>query len=167
MNNIFKRKSVRKYLDKPVEQEKIEIMLKAGMQAPSAANQQPWEFLVVTDREKLEKLSNMSPYAKPLAKAGLAIILIGNLTKAVFPGTWEQDLGAASENILLEAVDLGLSGVWLGVAPEQDRMDFITKQFSLPTELKPFSVLSIGYPDEAEPTLVERYDPTRVHYNHY
>lgn len=166
MNNIFKRKSIRKYLDKPVEQEKIELMLKAGMQAPSAANQQPWEFLVVTDKEKLQQLSEMSPYAKPLANAAVAFILIGNLAKAHFPGSWQQDLAAASENILLEATDLGLGGVWLGTAPEQDRMDYISKLFSLPEDLKPFSVLSIGYPDEAQ-TIVERYDPTRVHYNKY
>lgn len=166
MNNIMKRQSIRKYLDKPVEQEKIELMLKAGMQAPSAANQQPWEFLVITDKEKLQQLGEMSPYAKPAANCGVAFVLIGNLDKAHFPGSWQQDMAAAAENILLEAADLELGGVWLGTAPEQDRMDFISHLFDLPKNLKPFCLLSIGYPDESR-ELVERYDPTRVHYNQY
>ena len=61
MNSIFHRISVRKYEDKPVEKEKIMEILKAGMQAPSACNQQPWEFYVVTDKEKIQKLSKVTP----------------------------------------------------------------------------------------------------------
>jgi len=166
MNNIFKRQSVRKYLAKPIEQEKIEMMLKAGMQAPSAANQQPWEFLVITDKEKLQALSGMSPYAKPVANCSVALVLLGNLDTANFPQCWQQDMAAAAENILLEATELELGGVWLGVAPEQDRMDYITKLFNLPEKIKPFCLLSIGYPDQAQ-TIVERYDSARVHYDKY
>jgi len=166
MNNIFKRQSVRKYLDKPIEKEKIEILLKAGMQAPSAANQQPWEFLIITDKEKLQALSGMSPYAKPVAKCSVAFVLLGNLETANFPGSWQQDMAAAAENILLEATDLDLGGVWLGVAPEKDRMDYITKLFDLPEKIKPFCLLSIGYPDEAQ-KISERYDASRVHYEKY
>ncbi|KNZ41822.1 nitroreductase family protein [Acetobacterium bakii] len=166
MNNIFKRQSIRKYLDKPVEKEKIELLLKAGMQAPSAANQQPWEFLVITDKEKLQALSEMSPYAKPLADCGVAFVLLGNLETAHFPQYWQQDMAAAAENILLEATDLDLGGVWLGVAPENDRMNHITRVCELPDNIKPFCLLSIGYPDEQR-TIIERYDASRVHYEKY
>ena len=69
MNSIFHRISVRKYEDKPVEKEKIMQILKAGMQAPSACNQQPWEFYVVTDKKKIEALSKMTPYTGCAAKA--------------------------------------------------------------------------------------------------
>ena len=71
MNSIFHRISVRKYKDRPVEKEKIMQILKAGMQAPSACNQQPWEFYVVTDKEKIKQLSKCTPYAGCAAGAGL------------------------------------------------------------------------------------------------
>ncbi len=74
MNSIYHRVSIRKYLDKPVEKEKIEALLRAAMQAPSAGNQQPWEFYVITDRTKLEELSKVSPYAGMTKDAPLAIV---------------------------------------------------------------------------------------------
>ncbi|MGL4607066.1 MAG: nitroreductase family protein [Eubacteriaceae bacterium] len=166
MNNIFKRFSVRKYEDRPIEKEKIELLLKAAMQAPSAANQQPWEFLVVTDPVKLEALSQMSPYSKMVARCGAAIVLLGNLASAHFPQYWQQDLAAAAENILLQATDIDLGGVWLGVAPEEDRMAHISKIFDLPKNIQPFALISLGYPNESR-EIKERYDPSRVHYNQY
>jgi len=108
----------------------------------------------------------MSPYAKPVADCSVAFVLLGNLDTAHFPQCWQQDMAAAAENILLEATDLELGGGWLGVAPEEDRMDYITKLFNLPADIKPFYLLSIGYPNEAQ-TIVERYDSARVHYNKY
>lgn len=166
MNSIFKRQSIRKYLDKPVEQEKIELMLKAGMQAPSAANQQPWEFLVVTDKEKLQALSGLSPYSKPVANCGVAFVLLCNLDNVPLPQYWQQDMATAAENMLLQATELELGGVWLAVPPEENRKNYITTLFKLPDNIKPFCVLSIGYPDEAR-TMVERYDASRVHYEQY
>ena len=74
MDSIFHRVSIRKYQDKPVEKEKTEAILRAAMQAPSAANQQPWEFYVVTDKEILKELSEASPYAKMVANAPVAIV---------------------------------------------------------------------------------------------
>ena len=73
-NSIYHRISVRKYQDKPVEREKIEAILRAAMQAPSAGNQQPWAFYVVTNREKLEALSNVHPYAGMVKAAPAAIV---------------------------------------------------------------------------------------------
>lgn len=63
MNNIYHRVSIRKYKDCPVEKDKLLQILKAGMQAPNACNQQPWEFYVVTDKETIQKLSQITPYA--------------------------------------------------------------------------------------------------------
>lgn len=99
-NIIFKRRSIRSFEDKPVEPEKVERILRAGMQAPSAHNKQPWEFLVVTDKDKRDALSQMSPYAGMVAYAPVAIIVIGHpdsMTEKFMP----QDLGACTENILL------------------------------------------------------------------
>lgn len=165
MNSIFQRRSVRTYLEKPVEAKKIETLLRAAMQAPSAGNQQASEFLVIQNRVSLEMLSTMSPYAKPIANAPLAIVLLGNAERMKFPENWEQDLGAAAENLLLEAAELGLGAVWLGVHPLNERIDKIKAQYALPENLKPFAVIALGYPkEESANHFVDRWNAERVHY---
>lgn len=166
MNEIFNRASVRVFKDAPVEKEKIEMLLKAAMQAPSAGNQRPWEFIVVEDKKTLEQLSETDPYAKFVAKVPAAIVALGNTNEMRFPEHWEQDLGAACENILLEAVSQELGAVWLGVAPLKERMDHITKVFDLPDNIRPYAIIPFGYakrPYEVE----ERYDADRVHFEEY
>ena len=74
MNEIFKRASIRRFEDRAVEEEKITMILKAAMAAPSAGNQQPWEFFVVTDREKIKELSKCSPYSRCAAKAPVVLV---------------------------------------------------------------------------------------------
>jgi nitroreductase len=165
MDIIFKRRSVRAYLKKTIEPEKIEKLLRAAMQAPSAGNQRESEFLVVQDRAALKQLSEMSPYAKMIAEAPLAIVILGNTGRMKFSENWEQDLGAAAENLLLEAVDLGLGAVWLGVHPLPDRINAIREQFSLPENLRPFAVIAAGYPKDAGANcFADRWDENRVHY---
>ena len=136
------------------------------MTAPTAANQREWEFVVVTEKVLFDKLSAATPYSKPVAKAPLAIVILSNFEKTIFPECWQQDLGACAQNILLEAVHLGLGGVWLGVAPLEDRMKTVSDIFSLPAEVKPFAVIALGYPREDIPPK-ERYEPNKVHYNGY
>lgn len=167
MNSIFTRRSIRKYQDKIVEKDKIEKLLRAAMQAPSAANQQPWEFIVIQDKGKLGKLSEMSPYSKLLAKAPLAIILIANKENLKFPDSWQQDMGAAAENILLEAVELGLGAVWLGTAPEEDRINYIKDMFNLKENIIPYCVISLGYPEGEGNKFIDRFDESKVHYEKY
>lgn len=168
MENIFKRRSIRKYKDVKVEDEKIEKLLRAAMQAPSAGNQQPWEFIVIQNKEKLLQLSNLSIYAKPLESAPLAIIVLANKDRMRFSENWEQDLGAATQNILLEAVELDLGSVWLGVAPGEERMNFIKEMFNLNENIKPYSVIAVGYPmEDEENKFIDRFDETRVHYENY
>ena len=164
MEAIFTRRSIRKYQDKKIEKEKIEKLLKAAMQAPSAWNQQPWEFLVIEDEETLKKLAGASPYAKMVPQAAAAIILLCNLeyTKTS-PDYWAQGMSAATENLLLEAVELGLGAVWLGVYPNEDRMEYITELFQLPEDILPFTVIPLGYPEE-ENMFVDRFDEKRIHY---
>lgn len=166
MEAIFNRRSIRKYEKKSVEKEKIEKLLKAAMQAPSAGNQQPWEFLVVENKETLKKISLMGPYSKMTADAPLAIVLLTNKKNMKYPQNWEQDMGAATENLLLQVVELGLGAVWLGVAPEQDRIDYIKSIFNLPENIEAFAVVPIGYPAE-EKEFVDRFDKNKVHYESY
>ena len=168
MDVIFKRKSIRRYKEQAVEQEKIEKLLRAAMQAPSAANQQPWEFIVVREKAILEKIAEISSYSKMVADAPLAIVLLGNEDRMRLQHHWEQDMAVATQNILLEATYLGLGGVWLGVAPMKDRMELISNLFGLKSKLRPFCVIPIGYPDEGlDNNPVDRFDPDRIHYEKY
>ncbi len=168
MNEIFNRRSIRKYKNEPVEKEKIDRLLRAAMQAPSARNQQPWEFIVIDDRETLVELSNVSPYAKMLETAPLAIVLLANEEIMTVPDKWQQDMGAANQNLLLEAVSLDLGAVWLGIAPDVDRVEFIKQLFNLPCNIKAFSIVSIGYPEEGQANkFTDRFNSSVVKYNKY
>lgn len=165
---INNRRSVRKYAERPVESEKIEAVLRAAMQAPSAGNQRPWEFLVVENRENLEKLASMSPYSKPVAGAAFALVLLSNHENLRFDGNWEQDMGAAAQNALLEIASQSLGAVWMAVWPELERVKYVSDLFSLPENIKPFAVISAGYPqDDNANHFVDRYEADRVHFERY
>ena len=167
MDIIFNRRSVRKFTDKKIEADKIERLMRATMQAPSAANQQPWEFMVIDEKETLVKLADFSPYAKMLPGAALGIIVLEKQgTRA--PLFTEQDLGAATQNLLLQAAYEGLGAVWMGVGRGDARETFLTEMFSLPESVKPFAVIALGYPAEENANhFVDRYQADRVHYNKY
>ncbi len=165
MNTIFTRRSVRSFLKKTVEAEKIEKILRAAMQAPTAANGQPWQFIVVTGDENLEKLSEFNPHAKSLIGASHGIIVLGDKNKMKVPDMWQQDLGAATQNLMLEAAEQGLGSCWFGTAPVAERMDFIRELYNLSSDLMPYAVISIGYPKEADANkFVDRYDESAVRY---
>ena len=166
MKEIFNRRSVRQYSNRPIEAEKMDKIIRAAMQAPSAGNQQPWEFIVVQERKLLEQLSLLSLYAGPIKGAAAAIVLLGNEEHMRFPENWQMDLSAAAENILLEAVHLELGAVWLGVAPIKDRVEYVAKFFDLPKNIWPFGVIAMGYP-ETENKFVDRYDKSKVHFNRF
>lgn len=162
MNAIFKRTSVRNFTSQPVEKEKIEKMLRAAMAAPSAGDQRPWEFYVVTDKEVLDKLAACSPYAGCTKKAPMAFVACSR-KEMMFPENADMDLSAAVENILLEAVELDLGAVWLGIAPLEDRMAAVKDVLNMPESLTPFAIVPCGYPvNVAEQE--DRYEEARVHY---
>lgn len=163
MEEIFKRISVRKYEDKPVEKDKIEKILRAAMAAPSAGNQQPWEFYVVTDREKIKALSECSPYSGCAANAQVVLVPCYRTEGLMFPEFDTIDLAIATENAWLEITSLGLGGVWLAVAPIEDRVQKVSKVLDIPGSLVPFALLPFGYPAEDRPQQ-DRYDETRIHY---
>ena len=125
MNSIFHRTSIRTYQDKKVEAEKTEKMLQAAMAAPSAGNQQPWEYYVVTNADKLKELAQTSPYAGCTANAPMAFVACYR-KECRMPEYAPIDLSASVENLLLEADELGLGAVWLGIAPLRDRMDKVS-----------------------------------------
>ena len=117
MDSIFHRISVRRYEDKQVEKEKLMQILRAGMQAPSACNQQPWEFYVVTNPEKIKALSKATPYAGCAANAPVVIVPVYRKEGLIAPDFAQIDLSIAQENMWLETDAQGLGGVWIGIAP--------------------------------------------------
>ncbi|MBP9478405.1 MAG: nitroreductase family protein [Sebaldella sp.] len=166
MNEIFIRRSIREFVEKPVEKDKIENILKAGMQAPSAKNQQAWEFIVVTSKELKNKVSMMSPFSKLASKAAVLIILLGNKDKMIVSDKWQQDLGACTQNMLLQIVKEGLGGVWLGVYPTEERVSYLRDIFKIPDNVEPFGIVSFGY-SEKQNIFVDRYEKSRVHWEEY
>lgn len=169
LNNILERTSVRSYLDKSVEEEKIEKLLRAGMAAPTAKNKQPWHFVVVTDKSLLQKLSKVNPYAEMVARAPLAIVVCGDMTKALDGNArefWVQDCSAASENILLAATGLGLGAVWTSTYPSEERCAAVSEALGLPESLIPLNTIVIGYPD-TEATPKDKWTEENISYNMY
>lgn len=164
MEEIIKRVSIREYLDKEIEKEKVEKLLLAGQVAPSARNQRPWEFIVCDDKELLNEISSRCKNHYMAKDAPLAIIVLGNKNKEKSPMYTYQDLSAATENILLEATHLGLGSVWLGVAPNEERMTNLKEIFNLTDDYFAFSIIVIGYPKNK--VIKERkYDDSLVHHN--
>ena len=162
MKEIFERRSVRKFADREVEAEKLEAVLRAGMAAPSAGNQRPWEFYIVRDREKLEALSKLSRYAGPLAAAPLAIVTVCDPEGKRFAEVAATDMAACTENLWLGAVSKGLGTVWIGVYPYEERVNFTNQILGIPAGKYVFSILPLGYQAE-EKTAEDRFDPPRIH----
>lgn len=166
MREIFNRASVRSFDGRKVEPEKIELLMKAAMAAPSACNQQPWEFVVVTEPAALDKLAECSPYAGCIRQAPLGIVVCMRTEGLQAPSYTQIDASAATENILLEAVHLGLGAVWLGIAPGQERMEAVRQVIGAPETIQPFGLVACGYPDKPA-VPANRYDPARVHYERW
>lgn len=162
---IQSRKSVRSYSGRSVEKEKIDTMLRAAMAAPTAANMQPWSFIVVTDRATLDKLCGGLPYARMLDKAGAAIIVCA-VPQRAFDGRVENaviDGACASENILLAAEALGLGALWTASYPYSDRMDFVRKTLNMPDDIIPLNVIPIGYPAGANKPI-DKFKRENIHW---
>lgn len=166
MDSITKRRSIRKYTGQKVPKEKVLKLLEAAMSAPSAGNERPWEFIVAMEASLLNKLADVSPYSKMIEHAAAAIIVLGDKSKTRFGDFWIQDCSAATENILIEAVEQELGAVWLGVFPDESRVEFVRKLFSLPGDITPFSIIPVGHPAEEFPPS-SRYDAKRVHWDRW
>lgn len=163
MDNIFHRISIRKYKNQPVEREKILQILKAGMQAPSACNQQPWEFYVVTNTEIIKKLSQSTPYAGCVAGAPVVIVPVYRTKGLPASQMTLIDMGISLENMWLETDALGLGGVCIGVAPISEFMDAVRDIVDLPNDLEVFSLFALGYPNE-ERAQQNRFEEERIHF---
>lgn len=167
LEDIHNRKSVRHFTDQEVTKEQLEVLVKAGMAAPSARNLQPWAFIVITEREKLDALADSLPYAKMLKGAQAAIVVCGNLEIAATDADsayWVQDCAAATQNILLAAEATGLGAVWTAAYPYQERISPVRNTLGLPKNIIPLNVIPIGYPT-GEDKPKDKWKPGNLHWN--
>ena len=161
---LLKRRSVRKFKEDKVSDEIINELLIAGMSGPSACNRRPWEFYVVSNEEKLNEVKKASLFSR--FNAPLAIIVCGNLSKSLplkLSSYWIQDCSAATENILLRAVDLGLGACWCGAHPQERVEENLRKCLNLDKNIIPLNIIFIGYPNES-PEARHQYDENKVHF---
>jgi len=158
---IFSRRSVRQYTAKVVPDALVTELLKAAMAAPSAGNEQPWQFIVVRDRAILDEIPKFHPYSAMVKHASVAILVCGDLTLEKYKGFWVQDCSAATENLLLAATAKGLGAVWTAVYPMEDRVAGMRKLLNLPEHIMPLSLVPIGYPASL-PSAADRFNVARI-----
>ena len=167
MENILNRKSVRKYTKEEVKKEQLEMLVRAGMAAPSARNSQPWLFFVIDDRTILDNLAKQLPNAKMLLNAKAAIVVCGNLQKALEGDGrefWVQDCSAATQNILLAAESMGLGAVWTGAYPRKETVNIIKVELGLPEHIVPLNVIPIGW-QTGEEKPKQKYTEENIRWN--
>jgi nitroreductase len=168
IDDLFARRSIRAFTAEPLDPVQIEILLKAAMAAPSAADRKPWHFVAVTDAGVRGALAEAHPHAAMVAQSPLALVPCGEPCLSI-PGRqdfWIQDLAAATENILLAATGLGLGSVWCGVYPVPERVDAVRRVLGIPVHVTPFALIAIGHSAEHKEPRTQ-YDPGRVHRNRW
>ena len=159
IDTILRRRSVRSYSDRPVDDEAVELLLRAAMAAPSSKNRQPWEFVVVRERETLDALAGRLRFAKMLHQAPMAIAVCA---KSDDNPCWAQDASAAAENLLLAAESLGLGAVWTA-AYDEERRSAVVEILEIPEGYSPLCVIPVGYPAGDEKPK-DKWKPEKVHY---
>ena len=159
---IHSRRSIRNYTQEEVSSEHLETILRAAMSAPSAGNAQPWQFVVVKDKARLNRVAEIHPHAGMAPRAPMGILVCGDVSKERFPGYWAQDCSAAIQNMLLAVQGLGLGAVWTGIHPAAEREAAFKAEFKLPDHVIPLAFIVIGHPDQALARM-DRYQPERIH----
>jgi nitroreductase len=167
IETIMTRTSIRSFTDRAVSADTVEMLLRAGMAAPTAVNLQPWHFVVVNDRAKIDELGGNGRQSQMWHESPLVIVVCGNMEKAmegVGQAFWVHDCSAATENILLAAHALGLGAVWTGCYPIEERVANISQVLGLPEHIVPLCAIVMGYPNES-PQPKDKWKPENVSYN--
>jgi nitroreductase len=158
---IQNRRSVRKFTGAPVAREKIHAVLEAAMAAPSARNLKPWSFLVVTERPAVQALCRAHPYAGFGADAGAVILPFGSKHTHKW---FDQDMAAATENLLIAIADLGLGATWCGM--DDERQPAVRALVGLPEDQFVFALIPVGVPAES-PAPRTQFESSRVHWEQF
>ncbi len=166
MDAILSRRSIRVYTSKSVPRDVVDELLKAAMSAPSAGNERPWQFVVLTNPVILEEIPKFHPYSGMVKQASVAILVCGDTKLERHKGSWVLDCAAATENMLLAAHAKGLGAVWCGVYPTEERVAGFRKLLNIPEHVIPFSLIPVGYPAEVKQPE-DRFDRSRIHDNRW
>ena len=164
---IRTRRSIRSYRDGDVSDELIEKLLAAAMLAPSAGNQQPWQFIVVRNRQKLDAVPTFHPYCRMITQVPLAVVVCGDPEGKKWPGFWVQDCSAAIQNLLLAARAEGLGTVWTGVYPVEERIAGCRKLFDIPDHIIPLAIIPVGWPAKDAFKEMKRFNAALVHHDRF
>jgi nitroreductase len=165
LSHLFARRSVRAYQSREVPDELIRDLLEAAMAAPSAVAKDPWDFIVIRNRDTLTKVAARLPNGTMLCEASVGIVICGDLQRAHDRqlSYLLQDCSAAIENLLVAASMLGLGACWLGVHPREDRVSHLRSVLQIPESIVPVSAIAIGWPAES-PGPRTRYRTSAVHH---
>jgi nitroreductase len=163
---ILSRRSIRRFTHEKIDEAQVRALLSAGMCAPSADDERPWHFVVVTDPSIRLTLSQVSAYTYVVKDSPVAILVCGDESLQKQHGCWMLDCSAATENILLEANLIGLGAVWLGIYPVEGRIQKVRIVTGAPQHVVPFSIVAVGHPAERK-YPISRYDECRVHYEQW
>ena len=166
MDPVLSRRNIRKYTDQPVTKQQLQTILRAAMVAPSADDERPWHFIIIEDKHLLEQVSKIFPRAHIVNRVPLAILVCGDQKLQKVKGFWPQDCAAATQNILIEAQQLGLGTVWMGIYPLAGRVESFRRLFKIPEHVVPFALVPVGHPAEQR-EAVQRYDESRVHHDYW
>lgn len=167
METIMTRTSIRSFTNRTVSADTVEMLLRAGMAAPTAVNKQPWHFVVIDDPAVMDSLGGNGRQSQMWKEATLCIVVCGDLNKALEGAGqpyWIQDCSAATQNILLAAHALGLGAVWTGCYPIEERVANVSRVLNLPENLIPLCAIVMGYPNE-EPEPKDKWKPENVSHN--
>jgi len=161
---LLKRRSIRKYTGKKVKKTDIMCIIKSGMFAPSAHNREPWFFIVIDDKKIFEIIMKNHPYAGMLKSAPVAILVCADTRKQKEKMYYAQDLSATTENMLLQATELGIGSCWVGIFPKQERSKPLIHALNIPNYIIPFSLIVLGYADE-KPSSRHKFEKDRIVFN--
>ena len=167
LDAILERRSVRVFKEDKIDKSLIDEIIKAGLSGPSACNRRPVELIVVQNKDTILSLLPNKLEAKPLKTSPVVIVVAVNTEKAIrrAPLYWACDASASTENMLIAATSLDLGSLWLGVWPQEDKIDSIRKALSLPDFITPFSLVALGKKgDEGEPMWKKSNQDEKIHW---
>lgn len=164
---IFNRRSCREYTDRQVSREQLQSLLNAAFSAPTAANAQPWEFVVIDEKTVLDQLRDKLLFAR--INAPTAVVVCGNSKiglKGQDKDLWVCDCSAAIENMLLAATDMGLGSLWIGIYPIESRMQSVREVLDMPENVNPLGMVYVGYAAKQQEGRC-RYNEKAVYWQKY
>ncbi len=166
LHAILTRRSIRNFTDEPISDKQLHRIIEAAMYAPSANNKQPWYFIIIDDRQQLDKIVHFHPYAGMVKKAPVTVAICGDTRLEAAEGYLALDCGAAAENMMLAAHALGIGSCWLGIYPREQRMNEVVELLELPRHILPIALIALGIPHELKSTP-NRFRPDRVYVNRW